>query len=81
MTHSEVLARLQDIFDDVFLEKVTVAPELTANDVDEWDSLVHISFIVAVEQAFQVRFRVGEVEAARNVGELAALIERHVNSA
>jgi acyl carrier protein len=79
MTQSEILAGLQDICDDVFLEKVVVTPQLSAGDVEEWDSLVHISFIVAVEKAFGVRFRVGEVEATRNLGELAALIERHVN--
>jgi acyl carrier protein len=30
--------------------------------------------MVAVEKAFNVRFRVGEVENARNVGEFADLI-------
>lgn len=79
MTQTEVLARLQGIFDDLFLAKVVVTPELTAKDVEEWDSLLHITLIIAVEKAFGVRFRVGEVEATQNLGELAALIERHVN--
>jgi acyl carrier protein len=53
---------------------VVLTPELSANDVEEWDSLIHISLIVAVEQAFDVRFRVGEVETRKNVGELADLV-------
>ena len=40
----------------------------------EWDSLTHISLMVAVEKAFGVRFRVGEVENTQNVGEFANLI-------
>ncbi len=74
MTDAQVLARLQTIFDDTFLTPVTVTPELSAGDVGEWDSLTHISLMVAVERNFGVRFRVGEVEALRNVGQLARLI-------
>jgi acyl carrier protein len=76
MTQVEILARLQAIFDDLFMEKVVVTPELSADDVEERTSLTQISILMAVETAFQVRFRVGEVEATRNVGEFAALIAR-----
>jgi acyl carrier protein len=69
-----VLARLQSIFDNIFLDDVVVTPELSANDVEEWDSLLHISLVVAVEETFGIRFRVGEVEATRNVGDFADLI-------
>jgi acyl carrier protein len=74
MNQSEVIAKLQNIFDTVFLEPVVLTPTLSAKDVPEWDSLMHISLLVAVEKAFSVRFRVGEVETARNVGEFADLI-------
>ena len=74
MNQAEVIARLQTLFDDLFLEPVTVTPALSAKDVPEWDSLMHISLVVSVEKAFGVRFRVGEVEATKNVGEFADLI-------
>lgn len=74
MTQTEVIAKLQEVFDTIFLEPVVVTPQLTAKDVPEWDSLVHISLLVSVEKAFSVRFRVGEVEAAKNVGQFADLI-------
>ncbi len=77
MQQSEVLSQLQNVFDSVFMEKVIVTPELSAKQVDEWDSLLHISLILAVEQKFHVRFRVGEVEAIKNVGGLADLISKH----
>jgi acyl carrier protein len=76
MTQSEVITKLQSIFDDIFLESPVLTPTLTADDVPEWDSLIHISLLVAVEKAFGVRFRVGEVEATTNVGEFADLIVR-----
>jgi acyl carrier protein len=74
MNQTEVIAKLQTIFDDLFLEPVSLTPALSAKDVPEWDSLMHISLVVAVEKAFAVRFRVGEVETTRNVGEFADLI-------
>ena len=78
MNQAEVIAKLQTIFDDLFLEPVSLTPVLSAKDVPEWDSLTHISLLVAVEKAFSVRFRVGEVEGARNVGEFADLILRRM---
>ena len=75
MQLSDVYSKLQEVFDEVFLDKVVVTPELTAKDVPEWDSLLHVSLVLAIEQAFGIRFRVGEVEGAKNVGELAELIE------
>ncbi len=74
MEQAQVIERLQTIFDEVFLEKVEVTPELSADEVEEWDSITHVSLILAVEKAFNVRFRVGEVEATKNVGDLANLI-------
>lgn len=78
MNQAEVLAKLQTIFDNVFLEPPKVTPALSAKDVPEWDSLLHISLLVAVEKAFNVRFRVGEVEATSNVGQFADLIVRRM---
>jgi len=79
MTQTEILATMQTVFDDVFLDNVQVTPELSANDVEEWDSLLQISLVLGVEKAFNVRFRVGEVEATKNLGEFADLIQRRMN--
>lgn len=74
MNQAEVIAKLQTIFDTLFLEPVVLTPAISAKDVPEWDSLTQISLMVTVEKAFDVRFRVGEVENTRNVGEFADLI-------
>jgi acyl carrier protein len=81
MRTDEILARLQVVFDGVFLDEVAVTPGLTAADVPEWDSLLHVSLILAIEREFKIRFRIGEVEALQNVGELAALIAKRAGGA
>ena len=58
----------------MFLEPVVLTPTLSAKEVPEWDSLMHISLMVAVEKAFGINFRVGEVESTKNVGQFADLI-------
>lgn len=78
MPHAEVMLRLQKVFDQIFLDEVNVTPELTADDVEEWNSLLHVSLVMAVEEEFGIRFRVGEVETAANVGQLADLIEKRM---
>ncbi|MCA1416544.1 acyl carrier protein [Bradyrhizobium sp. NBAIM20] len=78
MKQAEILEKMQEVFDGVFLEKVAAKPDLSAADVEEWDSLMQISLVIAIEQKFRVRFRVGEVEAARNLGEFADLIAKRM---
>ena len=79
ITKTEVLSRLQIIFDELFFDEVSVTPELSAHDVEEWDSLLHISLVVTIEEVFKIRFHVGEVEATKNVGEFADLIVQRTN--
>lgn len=73
---TDVYKRLDTVFKDVFDdEDIVVRPELSAADVEEWDSLRHIRLILSVEQTFHVRFSAAEVSNLNNVGELAALIQ------
>jgi acyl carrier protein len=79
MQQQEILDKLQGVFDSVFLEEVKVSPELSAKDVEEWDSLTHVTLILAIEQEFGIRFRVGEVEATKNLGDLVQLINKCID--
>lgn len=75
MSHDALYAKLTDIFHDVFDDEgIVVTPELTADDVDEWDSLSHIRLVLAIEKKFGLKFSAAEVGRLKNVGEFAALI-------
>lgn len=78
MTTSEILIKIQQVFDSVFLDEVVVSPSLSALDVEEWDSLAHVSLVLAIEEKFGIRFKVGEVESTKNVGDLAEIIKGKV---
>ena len=79
MMQTEVIAGLQEIFDDLFMDRVILTPALTADTVEEWDSLTQISLLLAVEKRFGIHFRVGEADATKSVGELADLIAQRMS--
>lgn len=77
MTSVEIYEKLTAIFREIFDEDdLSLTPETTADEVDGWDSLTHIRLVLAVEKAFGVKFTASEIGNLKNVGELAALIEK-----
>lgn len=77
MQTNEIKERLQEIFRDIFdNEDLEITEQTTANDIEEWDSLMHISLVSSIEKAFQVRFALGELQELKNVGDMIALIEK-----
>jgi len=72
---TEIYSKLTDVFHDVFDDDtIEVTPDLTAKDVDGWDSMTHIRLILAVERAFKVKFTTSEIGALKKVDDLATLI-------
>jgi acyl carrier protein len=81
MENSEVYSRLNELFRNVFdNDDMVVSPELTAADVDGWDSLRHVRLMLTIERAFGIKFSAYEVNKLRNVGQLAKLIEAKVGA-
>jgi acyl carrier protein len=73
---SEIHVRLNQVFQDVFDDdEMEIFPEMTARDVDDWDSLKHITLVLAVEKEFSVQLNAAEVGALENVGQMIALLQ------
>jgi len=69
---------IQDIARRVFESPdLVLTDETTANDVDKWDSLTHITFIVEVEKRFGLKFRNAEIARLQCIGDLKKLVEKH----
>ena len=74
MTREEVYIKLNQVFQEVFDDEITVKDSTTSADIEDWDSLEHINLIVAVEEAFEIKFNMGEVTSMKNVGEMVDII-------
>lgn len=75
METKAIYARLNRVFQNVFDDDtIHIMPSTTANDIEDWDSLEHITLISAVERTFRMKFRMGEISSMKNVGEMVAII-------
>jgi acyl carrier protein len=71
MTDEEILNAFSRILRDLLLDNSIVLSMATRReDVPNWDSFNYINFIVAVELEFGVKFKVADIEAFENVGEI-----------
>lgn len=75
METREIYARLNKVFQKVFDDpSIRVGPNTTADDIEDWDSLEHITLISVVERTFRIKFKMSEISSMKNVGEMAAII-------
>jgi acyl carrier protein len=74
MTDQDILNGFTRILRDLLSDdSIMLTMETKRDDVANWDSFAYVSFIVAVEIEFGVKFGVAEVESFQNVG---AIVQR-----
>jgi acyl carrier protein len=75
VSREEAASRLTEIMSDVFdTDDLTYSDSLTAGEVDGWDSLSQVRFLVTVEKDFGLRFTSTEIDGFKNVGEMLDVI-------
>ena len=71
LDRKEILEQINTIFiDTIDNEDVVLSENTKADDVEEWDSLSHIQFVVGIEKHFKIRFTSSEIQRWNNVGEM-----------
>jgi acyl carrier protein len=79
MSDPTIKQRLNLVFQEVFdRPELEITETMTAEDIEEWDSLSHIILIVATEKAFGVTFTTKDVKSLKNIGDFITLIENRV---
>ena len=80
MTRTEINEKLNEVFAEVFDDDtITVSDNTTVNDIEGWDSLVHLTLVSTVEEAFSIEFSLTEISKFKDVGEMMSSIEKHLN--
>lgn len=75
MNKSEIIEKLTAIFHDVFSDNtIVLRDDMTASDVENWDSLTHMIMITKVEEVFGIKFKLRELNKLKNVGDLCNTI-------
>ena len=67
----QIETSIQSIFNHIFeSDDIVLRPEMTAFDIEGWDSLKHIRIIVAIEKHFSIKFKASEVVSVKKIGDL-----------
>jgi acyl carrier protein len=69
MNLKDIYQQVQDIVRDILdNDSLVITDEMRASDIDNWDSLAHISIITSIETHFKIRFSLSEIDSFDNIG-------------
>ena len=69
--------QVRSIASDVFgLPQDKITAESSPETIESWDSMQHLNLVLAIEESFGVQFSPEDIEQMKNIGAVAALIER-----
>ena len=72
---AEIYRGLEEILRDVFLrDDLAITPDLTASQVEGWDSFKQIEIVMAAEEKWNIKFSTRELDGLRSIGDLARAI-------
>ena len=75
MENNEIIVKLTAIFHEVFEDNsIVLRDDMTAADVENWNSLTHMLMITKVEETFSIKFKLRELNKLKNVGDLCTTI-------
>ncbi len=79
MDRKEIIEKLTPVFRNILNnQSLLITDELTANDVDSWDSLSHMLLITEIENAFSIKFKLRELNKMKNIGALVEIIQSKI---
>lgn len=76
MKREEIVEKLTAIFHEVFNDNtIVLTDEMTAADVENWDSLTHMLMIARVEEDLGIKFKLKELNRLKKVGDLINIVD------
>ena len=72
-----MIEKIQEIFKDVFdNEELLVEEKTTSEDIEEWDSMAQIDIVVALENEFQIKFTIEEVQKLTSIKSMMSTLSK-----
>lgn len=81
MNKEQIKEKLLIIFRQIFKDNnLVIAEATTANDVERWDSLTHMTLIATIEEELKIKFKLKDLVNMKNVGDLIDIVEQKTNA-
>ncbi len=74
---ASTLEQVRHIASDIFgvpFDKITA--ESSPETIENWDSMQHLNLVLAVEEKFGVQLEPEDIEQMKNIGAVAAVVEK-----
>ncbi len=81
MEKTEIVSKLTPIFRSTFSDNsLEISDELSALEVENWDSLSHMLLIAEIEKNFAIKFKLKDLNKMANVGDMITIISSKLDS-
>lgn len=75
MERTEIFTKIELIFREVFDDNtIQIAEEMSAADIEEWNSLNHMILVSEVEKVFSIKFKLKDLNKMRNIGDMMDIV-------
>ena len=79
MTRQEIIDKLTPIAREAFQnEELVLSDELSAENVDSWNSLTFMKLLTAIETDFGFKFKMMELIQLNTMGDILDAMEKHL---
>ena len=69
--------RVQSVASDIFgIPVARITAESSPETIENWDSMQHLNLVLAIEEKFGVQLDPEDIEQMKNIGAVAALVEK-----
>ncbi len=80
MDKKELFFKVEEIFKDILDdEEFVLTEEASADTIEDWDSLFHITLIASIEDEFKVHFSTDDIVTMKKVSVLLEVLDRELN--
>ena len=75
--NAQIFEKVRGIAADVLqVAPASLTAESSPQTIETWDSVMHLNLVLALEEQFGFQLEPEEVEEMKNIGAIAALVER-----
>ena len=77
-----MIDKISEVLHQQFLDTAIPSDcsKLSLGDLEGWDSLAHLNLLLAVEEAFEVKFTLEEMSEIKSVGQMIQALQKHGKS-
>ena len=79
MEKDEIFVRLRNIIADVVKTPgLQLTDDMSAHDVDGWDSISNMTIISGIESTFGIHLKMRDIVHMKNIGDMCSIIQKRI---